>query len=103
MSLSRASLTHADLSALVGCTITAADGVELVLEVVGDPWVWEGLRSFDLVLTSAADTSAAAGLQEVRLGELLLVLSLEPVARDCRFVHYEAAMTEPVDPYALAV
>ncbi len=94
--------SYDDLTGLVGRPFTAGTGVELVLEHLGDAWTCDGQVSFSLVLTGPVDQELPLGDYRLADGEFTLVLHLEPVARDLRFVHYEACVCDPTG-LALAV
>jgi hypothetical protein len=83
-------LSYAALTTLVGRTFSTDAGIELVLEQLTRPWAWDGHVSYSLLLTGPADRELAAGEHRLADGDLVLEMSLEPVARDLRFVHYEA-------------
>src|SRR5688500_8636092 len=83
-------LSSAALTTLVGRTFTTDAGLELVLEQLTRPWAWDGRVSYSLLLTGPADRELAAGEYRLADGDLVVEMSLEPVARDLRFVHYEA-------------
>lgn len=94
--------SYAELTALVGRPFTAGAGIELVLEHLGSAWACDGQVSYNLVLTGPVDQELPLGDYRLADGEVILVLHLEPVARDVRFVHYEACVCETTD-LALAV
>jgi hypothetical protein len=75
---------------VVGRTFTTDAGTELVLEKLSRPWAWGGQVSYSLLLTGPVDQELAPGEYHLADGALVLEMSLEPVARDLRFIHYEA-------------
>lgn len=87
-------LSYAELTALVGRPFTADAGTELVLEHLSTPWACDGQVSYSLLLTGPVDQELARGDYRLEDGEVTLALCLEPVARDVRFVHYEASVCE---------
>lgn len=87
-------LSYAELTALVGRRFTASAHGGLVLEQVTTPWRWDGQLSYSALLTGPLDDALPVGVYLLTDGEVTLALSLEPVARDVRFVHYEAWLTE---------
>jgi hypothetical protein len=97
MLVERTALSYAEIAALVGRSFCVAAGPELVLEAVTTPWVVDGRRSYSLLLTGPVDQELVVGTQVLLADGVTMVMPLEPVARDLRFVHYEAAVTELVD------
>jgi hypothetical protein len=83
-------LSYAALTTLVGRTFSTDAGTALVLEQLTRPWACDGRVSYSLLLSGPADRELAAGEYRLADGDLVLEMSLEPVARDLRFVHYEA-------------
>ncbi|MGI8644813.1 MAG: DUF6916 family protein [Nocardioides sp.] len=96
-------LSYAELTALVGRPFTAGAGTELVLEHLSTPWASNGRVSYSLLLTGPVDQELALGDYRLQDGEVTLALCLEPVARDIRFVHYEACVCESVAAEDLAL
>ena len=95
--------SYAVLRALVGREVTVVasvlDGhgvVTLTLECISNPVCWEGKVAFGARLTGSVDTALVPGSYEVRHGDVSFVLRLSEVAREMRFVHYEAYLTEPL-------
>jgi hypothetical protein len=83
-------LSYAALTTLVGRTFATDAGTALVLEQLTRRWAWDGRVTYSLLLTGPADRELVAGEYCLADGDLVLEMSLEPVARDLRFVHYEA-------------
>jgi hypothetical protein len=95
--------SYAVLRNLVGCEVTVVasvlDGhgvVPLTLECLSTPVCWGGWVAFSVRLTGPAEAHLVPGSYEVRHPGTAFVLSLSEVAREVRFVHYEAYLTEPL-------
>lgn len=95
--------SYAVLRTLVGCEVTVVasvlDGhgvVPLTLECVSSPVCWNGSVAFSVRLTGPVGAHLVPGSYEVHHVDRTFVLSLSEVARELRFVHYEAYLTEPL-------
>jgi hypothetical protein len=95
--------SYAVLRALVGREVTVVasvlDGhgvVPLTLECLSSPVCWEGSVTFSARLTGPVDAHLVPGSYEVHHEDTAFVLSLSEVARELRFIHYEAYLTEPL-------
>ncbi len=95
--------SYAVLNTLVGCEVTVVasvlDGhgvVPLTLECLSSPVCWNGSVAFSVRLTGPVDAQLVPGSYEVQHAGTAFVLSLSEVARELRFVHYEAYLTEPL-------
>jgi hypothetical protein len=71
------------------------NGVVLVLEDLGTPWDCDGVRHFDARLTGPAGQPLLPDFYRLSSGDEMFVVYLEPIARDVRFVHYVATLSEP--------
>jgi hypothetical protein len=95
--------TYAVLRALEGREVTVVASmpgghgvVPLMLECLSTPVVWDGSVTFSVRLTGPVDTPLVPGGYEVHHADKAFVLSLFEVARELRYVHYEAYLTEPL-------
>lgn len=95
--------SYAVLRTLVGCEVTVIasvlDGhgvVPLTLECLSTPVCWGGSVAFSVRLTGPVGAHLVPGSYEVHHAHGAFVLSLSEVAREMRFVHYEAYLTEPL-------
>jgi len=95
--------SYAVLRTLVGCEVTVVasvlDGhgvVSLTLECLSTPVWWDGSVAFSVRLTGPVDAHLVPGSYEVHHADTVFVLSLSEVARELRFVHYEAYLSEPL-------
>ena len=95
--------SYAVLRTLVGCEVTVVasvlDGhglVPLTLECLSTPVCWAGSVTFSARLTGPVGAHLVPGSYEVHHADQAFVLSLSEVARELRFVHYEAYLTEPL-------
>jgi hypothetical protein len=80
---------------VVPCVLDGGGLVPLTLECLTTPVCHDGSTSFSVLLTGPADAPLAPGRYLVRHGNnAAFVLSLEWFAREMRFVHYEAYLTE---------
>jgi len=70
------------------------ESVELTLECVSTPVTFEGYTSFDVILTGPVDHALASGAHLLRAGNTEFWLGLVRVARDMRYLHYEAHLVE---------
>ncbi len=77
-------------------------GTVLVLEDLSTPWEFEGTSHFEAVFTGPSNEELLPDFYRVRRGDDVFVLRLEPVARDLRFVHYVASLSEAIAYVALA-
>jgi len=91
----RDATSYAELSALVGRRFAVDAHHDLVLEEVSTPWRCEGRLSYSVLLTGPVDEVLPLADYHLTDGDLTLALRLELVARDTRFMHYEAWLTEP--------
>ena len=74
-------------------------GAVLVLENLSTPWEHDGMSHFEARLTGPAGQELLPDFYRLRGGGAVFSLHLEPIARDLRFVHYVATLSEPV-PHA---
>jgi hypothetical protein len=74
------------------CRLVA--GTDLVLEDLSTPWEYDGFAHFEAVFTGPASHELLPDFYRVRVGDAVFALHLEPVARDMRFVHYVASLSE---------
>ncbi len=74
----------------------------LVLEDLSTPWDFGGLAQFEAVFTGPATQELLPDFYRLRAGDAVFALHLEPVARDVRFVHYIATLSEDTAYVALA-
>ena len=95
--------SYAVLRTLVGDEVTVVasvlDGhgvVPLTLECLSIPVCWAGSVTFSVRLTGPVDAQLVPGSYEVHHADRAFVLSLSEVARELRFVHYEAYLSEPL-------
>ncbi len=95
--------SYAVLRTLVGDEVTVVasvlDGhgvVPLTLECLSSPVCWAGSVTFSVRLTGPVDAHLVPGSYEVHHADRAFVLSLSEVARELRFVHYEAYLSEPL-------
>jgi len=88
-------LSYAQLADLVGRRFTAGPHGDLVIEEVSTPWRCEGRLSYSVLLTGPVEEVLPRDLYRLTDGDLTLALTLEPVARDARYTHYEAFLSEP--------
>jgi Domain of unknown function (DUF6916) len=93
--------SYATLSDLAGrevsvvpCVLDGGDPVPLTLECLTTPVSHHGGTSYSVLLTGPADAPLPPGRYLVQHGDATFVLSLERFAREMRFVHYEAYLTE---------
>jgi hypothetical protein len=95
--------SYAVLEALQGREVTVVasvlDGhgvVPMTLECLSMPACWGGSVTFSVRLTGPVEVPLVPGGYEVHHADTAFELSLSEVARDLRFVHYEAYLTEPL-------
>ena len=95
--------SYAVLRPLEGCEVTVVasvlDGhglVPLTVECLSTPVSWGGSLAFGMRLTGPLGSPLVPGSYEVRHGDTTFDLTLSEIARDARFVHYEAYHTEPL-------
>ena len=95
--------SYAVLRSLVGREVTVVASVldshgvvALTLECLSTPVCWDGRVAYGARLTGSVDTALVPGSYEVRHGDVSFVLRLSEIAREMRFVHYEAYLTEPL-------
>jgi hypothetical protein len=100
-SRAQVSSSYSVLRSIVGREVTVVasvlDGhglVPLTLECLSTPVYWDGSVAFGARLTGPVDSPLVPGSYDVRHGDLSFVLTLSEVARELRFVHYEAYLTE---------
>jgi hypothetical protein len=93
--------SYAVLRTLVGREVTVVasvlDGhgtVPLTLECLSSPVSWNGSVAFSVRLTGPVEAHLVPGSYEVHHADRSFVLCLSEVARELRFVHYEAYLTE---------
>jgi hypothetical protein len=67
----------------------------LVLEGLSTPWECEGLSNFEVRFSGPAGEELLPDFYRLRGGPAVFSLYLEPIARDLRFVHYVATLSEP--------
>ncbi len=68
--------------------------VPLTLECLSSPVCWHGSVTYSVRLTGPADAPLVPGRYTVHHADLSFDLTLFEVARENRFVHYEAYLTE---------
>jgi hypothetical protein len=78
------------------------DGTVLVLEDLSTPWEYGGFLEFEAVFTGPATQELLPDFYRLRVGDTVFALHLEVVARDARFVHYVANLSESTADVALA-
>ena len=95
--------SYAVLRSLEGREVTVLasvlDGhgvVSLMLECLSTPVCWDGRVAYGARLTGPVAAPLVPGRYQVRSGDLTFALTLSEVARELRFVHYEAYLTEPL-------
>ena len=95
--------SYAALRALEGCEVTVVasvlDGhgvVPLTLECLSSPVCWAGSVTYSVRLTGPADSHLVPGRYEVHHADTAFGLTLSEVARELRFIHYEAYLSEPL-------
>ena len=96
--------SYAVLRDLVGREVTVVasvlDGhgvVPLTLECLSTPVCWDGRSTFSVRLDRARSTRTwCPAATRCTTRTRAFVLSLSEVARELRFVHYEAYLTEPL-------
>jgi hypothetical protein len=93
--------SYATLSCLVGREVrvvaSVLDGggiVPLTLEWLSTPVSFGGSTTYSVRLTGPTDAPLLPGRYRIRCGEITFVLSLTRFAREIRFVHYEACLSE---------
>ena len=86
-------LTGREVS-VVPCVLDGGGLVPLTLECLTTPVHHDGGTSFSVLLTGPADVPLAPGRYMVQHNDSAFVLSLEWFAREMRFMHYEAYLTE---------
>ena len=79
---------------VVPCVLDGDGLVPLTLECLTTPVCHDGSTSFSVLLTGPAAEPLAPGRYLVQHGDSAFVLSLEWFAREMRFMHYEAYLTE---------
>ena len=93
--------SHDNLAAHVGhefvvvpepCRLVA--GTVLVLEAVSTPWEHGGSAEFEARFTGPLWEDLQPDFYRLRTRLTVFALHLEPVARDARFVHYVATLTD---------
>ncbi|MFL6002036.1 MAG: hypothetical protein ACJ72P_04425 [Nocardioides sp.] len=77
-------------------------GTVLVLESLSTPWECEGVSHFEVRFTGPASEELLADFYRLRGGSTVFSLYLEPIARDLRFVHYVAELSEPTGAVPVA-
>jgi hypothetical protein len=82
------------------CRLVA--GTALVLEDLSTPWEFGGHSEFEAIFTGPATQELLPDFYRLRVGDTVFALHLEPVARDVRFVHYVATLSEDTAYVALA-
>jgi len=95
--------TYALLRSLEGREVTVVasvlDGygvVPLTVECLSTPVCWGGSVTFSARLTGPVGTRLVPGRYEVHDADVAFDLTVFEVARELRFVHYEAYLTEPL-------
>ena len=79
---------------VVPCVLDGGNLVPLTLECLTTPVHDSGGTSFSVLLTGPAGAPLAPGRYLVHHGDSTFELSLEWFAREMRFMHYEAYLTE---------
>jgi hypothetical protein len=75
----------------------------LVLESLSTPWESEGMSHFEARFTGPAGQELQPDFYRLRGSLVVFALFLEPIARDVRFVHYVATLSEPATNAAVGV
>jgi hypothetical protein len=75
----------------------------LVLENLSTPWQQDGLLHFEARFTGPAGQALSPDFYRLRGRPGVFALHLEPIARDLRYVHYVATLSEAADQAAIAV
>jgi hypothetical protein len=78
-------------------------GSVLVLENLSTPWEWDGVSHFEARFTGPSAQELLPDFYRLRSSGVVFSLHLEPIARDVRFVHYVATLSEPTTHGALDV
>ncbi len=96
MTVSMHVLTYADVIGLVGHQVAVSQhaGVELTVECVSTPETFAGLTSYSIRLTGPTGHPLPAGTHVLHAGGRSFELDLDAVARDLRYLHYEAFRVE---------
>ena len=66
----------------------------LVLEHLSTPWQCEGVSHFEVRFTGPAGQELLPDFYRLRGGPAVFSLHVDPIARDVRFVHYVATLSE---------
>jgi hypothetical protein len=77
--------------------------IVLVLENLSTPWEYDGVSHFEARFTGPAGRELLSDFYRLRGSGVVFSLHLEPIARDIRFVHYVATLSEPTASAALEV
>ena len=77
-------------------------GTVLVLEDLSMPWECEGVSHFEVRFTGPAGQELLPDFYRLRGGAAVFSLYLEPIARDLRFVHYVAELSQPTGEVSAA-
>jgi hypothetical protein len=75
----------------------------LWLENLSTPWEYDGVSSFEARFTGPAGQELLSDFYRLRGHGVVFSLHLEPIARDLRFVHYVATLSEPTTHCAVEV
>jgi hypothetical protein len=78
-------------------------GTVLVLENLSTPWEYDGVSHFEVRFTGPAGQELLPDFYRLRGNGVVFSLHLEPIARDIRFVHYVATLSEPTTLEAVDV
>lgn len=102
MTITHSTPTYATLSSLTGREVEVVadvlDGcgaVPVTLECLSTPVRCRGAMTYSVRLTGPADCPLLPGVYRIRQGDQSFVLALTWFAREIRFVHYEAYLSEP--------
>ena len=75
----------------------------VVLENLSTPWEQDGLLHFEARFTGPAGQALSSDFYRLRGRREVFALHLEPFARDLRYVHYVATLSEPAAAAVVAV
>ena len=70
-------------------------GTSLWLENLSTPWEHDGVSHFEARFTGPAGEELLPDFYRLRGDGVVFSLHLEPIARDLRFVHYAAELSQP--------
>jgi hypothetical protein len=78
-------------------------GSTVWLENLSTPWEYDGVSHFEARFTGPAGQQLLPDFYRLRGDGVVFSLHLEPIARDLRFVHYVATLSEPTSSASVDV